>query len=1086
VSLTPQWLDELRARTTLSALIRQDVKLISKAGEHKACCPFHHEKTPSFTVSDDKGFYHCFGCAAHGDAIRWMIDHRGLEFIDAVKELAAAAGMEMPARSLEASKRDENLNTAADVLAKAAAWYAEQLTPEIREALAGRGVSAEAIAKFGIGFAPARKSVIGCGAPQDALVAAGVLIAEDSGLYRDRFRNRLMIPIHDARGRIVGFAGRIHGDGEPKYLNSPESDHFAKGRLLFNLHRATPAARAARRLIIVEGQFDTIALDQVGISETVAPQGTALTEHQLERAWRAAHCPVLLFDGDSAGQKAAMRAAERAMPHVGPGKSLAIAALPEGEDPDNVARDRGRDGVEALIAAARPLSGWLWETLHAQAVAPVSGPSTPTGAGCTPEARSALWARLAALAAQIRDPETKAQYLAEWRRSFDQAFPPPPPGLTQEDMLPDGSVAGLSELEEGAQARLRSVVAAWLERTTADPVWDVARAGRWAWELGRRVTAGLVEEEAAEDALAAVEKRLTFRTHPPPDLKDYRRSFDIGRKRGFNLGPLLTDMKCAAFERTDMGNAERWHARFGQDYLYTTAKGWLGWDGRRYRVLNQEKDAIPAEVLASVFKTVRAIQDEAHFVRATGVPEDEEIEEKALALMGIDPRRAGGMDRFILGGKKPEPLSKKLSAWGRASEASGRIGCIANLAKRWVTVELTEFDTDPMLLNCMNGTLRFIRGGESGDDGPPRVELQPHRREDRLTKVTACDYDADAPAPLFQKTVKWAQPEVARRRYLRQWLGYNLTGDMGEQIFHIWYGPLAANGKSTVGNACREATGDYGDTTNVETFLDEGPRKHGDQATPAIVRLPGVRFLTAGEPPKGAKINEPLINSVTGGDPMLARDNFRSFFRFMPIFKFTMWCNDLPSIPQGTAGIWRRVKVMPWEQHLALHERDLELPKKLQAEYAGILAWMVRGAIDWMEHGFVEPESVQLASADYKHDSDPLSSFLKLCTEPDPHGRVQSSHLYETFCAWAKAAGETEWKQKGFSQALKAKGLASKASNGMHWIGLTMTKRAADFVDHEGKVVKLDAIGDVGGDGPGSDAPPHPPASDDDDDIPWP
>jgi DNA primase len=266
---------------------------------------------------------------------------------------------------------------------------------------------------------------------------------------------------------------------------------------------------------------------------------------------------------------------------------------------------------------------------------------------------------------------------------------------------------------------------------------------------------------------------------------------------------------------------------------------------------------------------------------------------------------------------------------------------------------------------------------------------------------------------------------------------------MGEQIFHIWYGPLAANGKSTVGNACREAIGDYGDTTNVETFLDEGPRKHGDQATPAIVRLPGVRFLTAGEPPKGAKINEPLINSVTGGDPMLARDNFRSFFRFMPIFKFTMWCNDLPAIPQGTAGIWRRVKVMPWEQHLKLHERDRDLPKKLQAEYAGILAWMVRGLIDWMEHGFVEPESVQLASADYKHDSDPLSSFLKLCTEPDPHGRVQSSHLYETFCAWAKAAGETEWKQKGFSQALKAKGLASKASNGMHWLGLTMTKRQA-------------------------------------------
>jgi DNA primase len=710
----------------------------------------------------------------------------------------------------------------------------------------------------------------------------------------------------------------------------------------------------------------------------------------------------------------------------------------------------------------------------------------------TPEARASLWSRLAALAGQIRDPETKAQYLADWRSRFDASFPPPPPGLTDEEMLPDGRVADLSGLEERAQARLRSVAEAWLDRTSTYASGDTAKAGRWAWDVGRRVAAGLIDEQAAEDALAVVEKTMTFRVSPvdgvtqprqpgdpPPDLKDFRRSFDIGRKRGFDLGPLLTDMKCAGFERTDMGNAERWHARFGEDYLYTTAKGWLGWDGRRYRVLNQEKDTTPAEVLASVFQTVRAIQDEAHFVRATGVPEDWEYDAQQLLALGDDPRRPGGMDTFILGGKKPEPLSKKLSAWGRASEASGRIGCIANLAKRWVTVELTEFDTDPMLLNCQNGTLRFVK---ADDDGPARVELKPHDRADRLTKVTACAYNPDAPAALFQKTVRWAQPDRDRRRYLRQWLGYNLTGDMGEQIFHIWYGPLAANGKSTVGNACREAMGDYGDTTNVETFLDEGPRKHGDQATPAIVRLPGVRFLTAGEPPKGAKINEPLINSVTGGDPMLARDNFRSFFRFTPIFKFTLWCNDLPAIPQGTAGIWRRVKVIPWEQHLKPDERDLDLPKKLQTEYPGILAWMVRGLIDWMEFGFVEPESVQLASADYKQDSDPLSSFLKLCTVPDPQGRVQSSHLYDTFCAWAKAAGETEWKQKGFSQALKAKGLASKASNGMHWLGITMTKRPGDFIDAEGRVVALDTIGE-GNSGSGTGPTPAPPDDNNDDDL---
>jgi DNA primase len=1070
MTLSPAWLDELRSRTTLSALVAKSVKLTGRGSGKKGCCPFHHEKTPSFTVSDDKGFYHCFGCGAHGDAIRWMVDQRGLAFMDAIRELAAAAGMEVPARSAEAAQRDERIGSAAEVLDQAASWYAEQLVgaAEVREALGLRGIGPETVEKFGLGFAPPRKSVTACGAPQDALVAAGVLIAEDSGLYRDRFRSRIMIPIHDPRGRVIGFAGRIHGVGEPKYLNNPDSDHFDKGRVLFNLHRAAPAARSARRLVIVEGQFDTIALDQVGIAETVAPGGTALTEHQLERAWRVAHCPVLLFDGDEAGTRAGLRAAERAMPYVGPGKSLAIAPLPEGEDPDSIARSGGRDAIEALIAAAKPLSDWLWRTLHD--AAPLD----------SPEARASLWSRLAALAAVIQD--------ADWRSRFDTSFPPPPPGLSQEEMLPDGSVADLSGLEEGAEARLRSVAVAWLERTAEYAGTDAAKAGRWAWEVGRRVTAGLIEKQAADGKLDVVEAQMTFRVHPPPDLKDFRRSYDIGQKRGFDFGPLLTDMRCAGFERTDMGNAERWHARFGQDYLYTTAKGWLGWDGRRYRVLNQEKDTVPAEVLASVFETVRAIQNEAHFVRSTGWPEDEEISPKLFAELEEDPRKPRGMDALMSGGRKAERLSAKLAAWGRTSEASGRIGCIANLAKRWVTVELTDFDTDPMLLNCLNGTLRFVRRDE---DGPPRVELKPHDRADRLTKLTACNYDAGAEAALFQKLVKWAQPDRERRRYMRQWLGYNLTGDMGEQIFHIWYGPLAANGKSTVGNVCREAIGDYGRITAAETFLDTGVKKRGDAATPDLVQLPGARFVTSGEPPEGLKINEALINTVTGGDPMNARDNFRSFFTFAPIFKWTLWCNLLPPIPRGTAGIWRRVKVMPWEQHLEPHERDRDLPKKLRSEYEGVLAWMVRGTIDWMEHGFVEPESVQLASADYKHDSDPISSFLQLCTVPDPQGRVQSSHLYDTFCAWAKAAGETEWKQKGFSQALKAKGLASKASNGMHWLGIRMIKKPGDFIDAEGHVVKLDLPDEPSPDIAAVDGPerqehsPAPPrAGYDDDDLP--
>lgn len=521
---------------------------------------------------------------------------------------------------------------------------------------------------------------------------------------------------------------------------------------------------------------------------------------------------------------------------------------------------------------------------------------------------------------------------------------------------------------------------------------------------------------------------------------------------------------------TDKGNAMRFRARFGRDYLYTTAKGWLGWDGRRYRVLDQEKDSTPAEVMGAVFETVDAIQREARFVRDSGIDAPRPIEGEPSAreiahqrIFYEDRSPEHGLDRLIdIKSGKIVLLSDQLAKWGRSSESAGKLGCIANLAKRWLTVQITDFDTDPMLLNCLNGTLRFMRADANG---PARVELHPHDRGDMLTKLAACDYDPDAKAAEFEKLVAWAQPKPERQRYLRQWGGYNLTGDMGEQIFHIWWGPTAANGKSTVGNAMREAIGDYGDITNVETFLDEGTRKRGDQATPDIVRLPGVRFLTSGEPPNGAKINEALINSVTGGDPMLARDNFRSFFRFTPNFKWTLWCNAKPDIPRGTEGIWRRVKVLLWESHLEPHERDRSLPTRLKDEYAGILAWMVEGLIDWMEHGFIEPDDVRAQSEAYRDDSDPLASFLRLCTEADPDARVQSSHLYALFIAWAKAAGEAEWKQKGFSQAMKARGFDNKASNGMQWLGLKAIKQVSDFIDADGKVVTMAS----------GDDPPRPP-----------
>ncbi|ATY31467.1 DNA primase [Sphingomonas psychrotolerans] len=417
MSLTPAFLDELRARTLLSGLIAKTVKLQKAGREFRACCPFHQEKTPSFYVNDDKGFYHCFGCSAHGDAIRWMTEQRGLPFIDAVKELAQAAGMEMPEQDRRSAEKAERAKGLHEAMADAAQWFVDKLNglegAEARNLLKRRGITEEAARSFGLGFAPDSRGKLkeALKSYGDAmLVEAGMLIQVEEKEPYDRFRGRLMIPIRDVRGRTIAFGGRIIGDGEPKYLNSPETPLFDKGRTLYNLDRAQAAARKADRIIAVEGYMDVIALAQAGFGEAVAPLGTALTEHQLERLWRMAEVPLLCFDGDSAGQKAALRAAHRALPMLQPGRSLAFVTLPDGLDPDDLVRSKGAAAFEALLKAPQPLVDRLWQSEIA---------AEPLD---TPEQRAGLKRRLSALAETIVDGNVKHEYLAEFRARTDAHF----------------------------------------------------------------------------------------------------------------------------------------------------------------------------------------------------------------------------------------------------------------------------------------------------------------------------------------------------------------------------------------------------------------------------------------------------------------------------------------------------------------------------------------------------------------------------------------------------------------------------------------------------------------------------------------
>ena len=415
MSLSPAFLDELRARVPLSPVVGRRVKLLRAGREWKGCCPFHDEKTPSFYVNDDKGFYHCFGCGAHGDVIRFLTEQEGLPFMEAVKQLAGQAGMEVPSPSPQAAQRQDEADALMALTARAADWYRQQMAgpagAEARAYLARRGVSAAIAEAFALGFAPGSglKAALG-NADEARMLEAGLLGRGDDGSLYERFRGRLMFPIRDRRGRVVGFGGRALGDVQPKYLNSADGPLFDKGRLLYNLDRAGPAARKSGRLVVVEGYMDVIGVAEGGISELVAPLGTAMTEAQLELAWRLVDAPLLCFDGDGAGQRAALRACLRALPLLQPGKSLSIATLPAGEDPDDLVRRGGTDAFEAVLSAATPLADHIWRM------------ETTGDTATTPEARAAVRARLRAHADSIAHPDVRALYRAEFEQRFEAAY----------------------------------------------------------------------------------------------------------------------------------------------------------------------------------------------------------------------------------------------------------------------------------------------------------------------------------------------------------------------------------------------------------------------------------------------------------------------------------------------------------------------------------------------------------------------------------------------------------------------------------------------------------------------------------------
>ncbi len=419
----PQFVDSLREHFRISEAIGKRIPVKKRGREYMACCPFHHEKTPSFTINDEKGFFHCFGCGMHGDVIGFIKDYEKISYKEAIERLAQEAGMALPELSQEKREEMDKNEQMLQVMTAASQWFSQQLSiaPNARDArtyLTKRGIHQETIAKFGLGFAPDNKQalhnvLLQRGITPQMQEEIGLIVKRDDGTYQDKYRDRIQFPIHNQRGQVIGFGGRkMKSDLEskaPKYLNSPDTPLFKKSYVLYNMHRARKYASEHHQLIIAEGYMDVIALSQAGFEGAVAPLGTAVTPEQLKLAWSVVNEPIMCLDGDKAGERAMLRSAETALTLLVAGKSLQFCILPEGEDPDSLILARGRGAMEEALKGCVPLVEVLWR--HHYASKPLA----------TPEQRAGAEKELMETVAKIADEHVREHYKREMKERIKEA-----------------------------------------------------------------------------------------------------------------------------------------------------------------------------------------------------------------------------------------------------------------------------------------------------------------------------------------------------------------------------------------------------------------------------------------------------------------------------------------------------------------------------------------------------------------------------------------------------------------------------------------------------------------------------------------
>jgi len=573
VQFPPSFLDEIRDRVSLSAVVGRAVqwdrrKTQAGRGDFWACCPFHTEKTPSFHADDRKGFYHCFGCKASGDVFTFLVEKEGLSFPEAVERLAAEAGLALPQPGPQEEARAAERASLYDVMELAAKFFEAALSGSegmaARTYLAGRGVDDEIVRTFRIGFAPdsryALKVHLGeAGISPEHMAEAGLVITgEDVAVAYDRFRNRIVFPIRDGRGRVIAFGGRaMSSDAQAKYLNSPDTALFHKGDVLYNIDLARGPAHKHGTLVAVEGYMDVIALARAGIGNAVAPLGTALTGNQLALLWRLAAEPILCFDGDEAGRKAAYRALDLALPLLKPGHSLRFAFMPAGVDPDDLLRDEGPAALTDALAAAAPLVEVLWRR------------ALERNDRATPERRARFEADVRAAAGVIADPKVRGHYLAELS---DRLY-----GLWAAGRRAGGSRYGPARRTHEYRGSDRQRPPPWARQS-----WAVQPPSGELRALAARTGRGQVHEQREGLILAALlnhpellqeeAERLAETEFATPELDRLRRQLldTIALYQGFD-GTSLKNQLSQTGSHADLGRIEESARRLGVWFVLADA-----------------------------------------------------------------------------------------------------------------------------------------------------------------------------------------------------------------------------------------------------------------------------------------------------------------------------------------------------------------------------------------------------------------------------------------------------------------------------------------------------------------------------------